>query len=72
MSDTTAEGMLDGHAVTINAADPDSPVVALRMVGSGSGKGWGCRVREAGSGARGSVVNRAGTLRRGHRRGDCA
>ena len=30
-SDTTAEGMLDGHAVTINAADPDSPVVALRM-----------------------------------------
>ena len=31
VSDTTAEGMLDGHAVTINAADPDSPIVALRM-----------------------------------------
>ena len=24
VSDTTAEGMLDGHAVTINAADPDA------------------------------------------------
>ncbi len=31
VSDTTAEGMLDGHAVTINAADPDNPIVALRM-----------------------------------------
>ena len=31
VSDTTAEGMLDGHAVTINADDPDSPIVALRM-----------------------------------------
>jgi len=31
ISDTTAEGMLDGHAVTINPADPDSPIVALRM-----------------------------------------
>jgi len=31
VSDTTAEGMLDGHAVTINPAQPDSPIVALRM-----------------------------------------
>lgn len=31
VSDTTAEGMLDGHAVTINPADPDSPILALRM-----------------------------------------
>jgi photosystem II stability/assembly factor-like uncharacterized protein len=31
VSDTTAEGMLDGHAVTINPADPESPIVALRM-----------------------------------------
>ncbi|HZQ01713.1 MAG TPA: hypothetical protein VFB13_19375 [Reyranella sp.] len=31
VSDTTAEGMLDGHAVTINPAAPDSPIVALRM-----------------------------------------
>ncbi len=31
VSDTTAEGMLDGHAVTINPADPDSAIVALRM-----------------------------------------
>ena len=31
VSDTTAEGMLDGHAITINPAEPDVPVVALRM-----------------------------------------
>jgi photosystem II stability/assembly factor-like uncharacterized protein len=31
VSDTTAEGMLDGHAVTIDPAEPDSPIVALRM-----------------------------------------
>ena len=31
VSDTTAEGMLDGHAVTINPAQPDSPIIALRM-----------------------------------------
>ena len=31
VSDTTAEGMLDGHAVTIKPADPESPIVALRM-----------------------------------------
>ena len=31
VSDTTAEGMLDGHAVTINPADPDAAIVALRM-----------------------------------------
>jgi photosystem II stability/assembly factor-like uncharacterized protein len=31
VSDTTAEGMLDGHAVTINPAAPDSPILALRM-----------------------------------------
>ena len=28
---TTAEGMLDGHAVAISAADPDAVVAALRM-----------------------------------------
>ena len=31
VSETTAEGMLDGHAVTINPAEPDSPILALRM-----------------------------------------
>jgi photosystem II stability/assembly factor-like uncharacterized protein len=31
VSDTAAEGMLDGHAVTINPADPESPILALRM-----------------------------------------
>jgi photosystem II stability/assembly factor-like uncharacterized protein len=31
VSDTTAEGMLDGHAITINPVDPDSAIVALRM-----------------------------------------
>ncbi len=31
VSDTTAEGMLDGHAVTINPSAPDQPILALRM-----------------------------------------
>lgn len=31
VSETTAEGMLDGHAVTISSAAPDAPIVALRM-----------------------------------------
>jgi photosystem II stability/assembly factor-like uncharacterized protein len=31
VSDTTAEGMLDGHAVTINPAEPDTTIAALRM-----------------------------------------
>ncbi len=31
VGDTTAEGMLDGHAITIDPAKPDSPIVALRM-----------------------------------------
>lgn len=31
VGNTTAEGMLDGHAITINPSEPDSPVVALRM-----------------------------------------
>ncbi len=31
VSDTTAEGMLDGHAVTINPVDPDAAIVAVRM-----------------------------------------
>ena len=31
VSDTTAEGMLDGHAVTIDPAAPDQPILALRM-----------------------------------------
>ena len=30
VSDTTAEGMLDGHAVAINPAEPDTAIVALR------------------------------------------
>jgi photosystem II stability/assembly factor-like uncharacterized protein len=43
VSDTTAEGMLDGHAVTINPADPDAAIVALRMGlfrTSDKGKTW--------------------------------
>src|SRR6195256_5586331 len=44
VSDTTAEGMLDGHAVTINAADPDAAIVALRMglfrTAEGGKRGW--------------------------------
>jgi len=31
ISDTFAEGMLDGHAITISAADPDAVVLACRM-----------------------------------------
>ncbi len=31
VSDTTAEGMLDGHAIAISPADPDSVVLAVRM-----------------------------------------
>jgi Sortilin, neurotensin receptor 3, len=31
VSDTTAEGMLDGHAITINPADPDAVIIAVRM-----------------------------------------
>jgi len=31
VSNTHAEGMLDGHAVTINPANPDSAIIALRM-----------------------------------------
>ena len=30
-SDTADEGMLDGHAITINPADPDAVIVAVRM-----------------------------------------
>ena len=31
LSDTEAEGMLDGHAVCTSAADPDSTIIAVRM-----------------------------------------
>jgi photosystem II stability/assembly factor-like uncharacterized protein len=31
VSDTEAEGMLDGHAVCISSADPDSIIIAVRM-----------------------------------------
>ena len=31
VSDTTAEGMLDGHAVTMDPVNPDAAIVALRM-----------------------------------------
>jgi hypothetical protein len=31
LSDTEAEGMLDGHAVCISGADPDSTIIAVRM-----------------------------------------
>jgi len=31
VSDTFAEGMLDGHAITTSTADPDSVVIAVRM-----------------------------------------
>lgn len=31
VTDTEAEGMLDGHAITISAADPDAVVLACRM-----------------------------------------
>ena len=43
ISNTTAEGMLDGHAVTINPAAPESPIVALRMglfTTTDNGKTW--------------------------------
>lgn len=31
VTDTFAEGMLDGHAITISPADPDAVVIAVRM-----------------------------------------
>ena len=31
VSDTSDEGMLDGHAIAINPADPDAVIVAVRM-----------------------------------------
>jgi photosystem II stability/assembly factor-like uncharacterized protein len=31
VSDTFAEGMLDGHAITVSPANPDAVIVALRM-----------------------------------------
>ncbi|HTR83425.1 MAG TPA: YCF48-related protein [Reyranella sp.] len=31
VSNTTAEGMLDGHAISINPAQPDAAIAALRM-----------------------------------------
>jgi photosystem II stability/assembly factor-like uncharacterized protein len=31
VSGTTAEGMLDGHAITMNPGNPDAAIVALRM-----------------------------------------
>src|SRR5262249_58983505 len=31
VSDTEAEGMLDGHAVCASSADPDSIIIAVRM-----------------------------------------
>ena len=31
VSDTFAEGMLDGHAITISPADPDAVILACRM-----------------------------------------
>jgi photosystem II stability/assembly factor-like uncharacterized protein len=31
VTDTFAEGMLDGHAITISPADPDAVVLAVRM-----------------------------------------
>jgi photosystem II stability/assembly factor-like uncharacterized protein len=43
VSDTYAEGMLDGHAITISPADPDGVIVAVRMglFRSGDhGKSW--------------------------------
>lgn len=30
-SETDAEGMLDGHAITVSPADPDAPIIAVRM-----------------------------------------
>ena len=31
VSDTEAEGMLDGHAICTSAADPDGVIIAVRM-----------------------------------------
>ena len=43
VSDTEAEGMLDGHAVCTSAADPDSVIIAVRMGlfrSKDQGKSW--------------------------------
>src|SRR5262249_20797873 len=43
VSDTEAEGMLDGHAVCTSAADPDSIIIAVRMGlfrSEDQGKSW--------------------------------
>jgi photosystem II stability/assembly factor-like uncharacterized protein len=43
VSDTFAEGMLDGHAITISPADPDAVVLACRMGlfrSADKGKSW--------------------------------
>ena len=47
VSDTFAEGMLDGHAITISPADPDAVVLACRMglfrsrrQGQAAGRTW--------------------------------
>jgi len=43
VSDTKAEGMLDGHALTISPADPDAVMLALRMglfESRDGGKSW--------------------------------
>ncbi|HEX5325374.1 MAG TPA: hypothetical protein VFW75_01775 [Acetobacteraceae bacterium] len=43
LSDTDAEGMLDGHAVAISEADPDSVILAVRMGlfhSADHGKSW--------------------------------
>lgn len=43
VSDTAAEGMLDGHAVCISSADPDSTIIAVRMglfLSTDQGKTW--------------------------------
>ena len=43
VSDTEAEGMLDGHAVCISSADPDSVIIAVRMGlfrSKDQGKSW--------------------------------
>jgi photosystem II stability/assembly factor-like uncharacterized protein len=43
VSDTEAEGMLDGHAICMSAADPDSVILAVRMGlfrSRNQGKSW--------------------------------
>ena len=42
VSDTEAEGMLDGHAVCTSAADPDSVIIAVRSLfrSKDQGKSW--------------------------------